>query len=308
VFAAELRGRRVRRFGADAASTEDRDVPVVKEGVLMATPEISTPLDPDRPSPARIWDFMLGGTHNFQSDREAAQAILAEYPRYPWIAQRSRAFLRRCVRYLAAEENIDQFIDLGSGIPTVGNVHEIAQDINPAARVVYVDQDAMAVVHSGTILQGVENAAALQGDLTDPETIWSHPTVRKLIDPTRPTAVLLMGVLHFVADDDLAYRVVGDYVSRLAPGSFIAVSHASTEGGAAQERNGRAVYSKLVQSLRARSRSGIERFFDGLDLVEPGVTLLPEWRPDGRDPGGNGPALDEGLAARSGYCGVARKH
>jgi hypothetical protein len=166
----------------------------------------------------------------------------------------------------------------------------------------------MAVVHSGTILQGVENAAALQGDLTDPEAIWSHPTVRKLIDPTRPTAVLLMGVLHFVADDDLAYRVVGDYVSRLALGSFIAVSHASTEGGAAQERNGRAVYSKLVQSLRARSRSGIERFFDGLDLVEPGVTLLPEWRPDGRDPGGNGPALDEGLAARSGYCGVARKH
>jgi hypothetical protein len=272
----------------------------------MATPDISTPLDPDHPSPARIWDYILGGTHNFQSDREAARAILAEYPRYPWIAQRTRAFMRRVVTYLAGEVGITQFLDLGSGIPTVGNVHEVAQAINPAVRVVYVDQDPMAVVHSGTILQGVEHTAALQADMADPATVWAHPVVRELLDRTRPIAVLMMNVLHFVPDDALANRVVAGYTDALAAGSYLGLSHAASDGGEAQETRGRAIYTSLVQPIRARSREQITAFFDSLELEEPGVTQLPQWRPDGRDPGAER-ALEEALAARGGFCGLGRK-
>jgi O-methyltransferase involved in polyketide biosynthesis len=251
-------------------------------------------LDLDRPSVARVYDYYLGGSHNFAVDRQFAQQVLQAMPNVPALARENRAFLRRVVRDLCTE-GVDQFVDLGSGIPTVGNVHEVAQAINPEARVVYVDWDPVAVAHGQAILAGNDRTAVHGADLRDPEAVFGDPRVRELIDPRRPTAVLLIAVLHFVPDEQKPAQLITRIAGLLAPGSYIAITHASPEGDAGRLGQAATLYQQTASPVTARSPEQITDLFAGLDLLEPGVVQTPRWRPDT-------PATD----AYPGYAGVAR--
>lgn len=261
-------------------------------------------LDPNRPSVARMYDYALGGTHNFAADREAAAEVMRVYPAWPRVLGQVRAFVRRATRYLAAEAGVNQFLDLGSGIPTVQNVHEVAQAVNRATRVVYVDIDPMAVVHSRTILGGNQGAICIRADLRDPDAVLATPELRRLLDFTKPVAVLMSAVLHFIEADDEVARIIGAYLSALPPGSHLAVVHQTSDSTDEGEASGKAVYSQRAQPLISRSRQQITSFFDGLEILEPGVVFTPLWRPDG-----SMTALpdDEPISAIYGYGAVGRK-
>lgn len=181
-----------------------------------------------KPNAARMYDYYLGGANNFGVDREAAERIFEACPDARLFALTNRAFLRRAVRFLT-EQGIDQFLDVGSGIPTVGNVHEVAQKANPNARVVYVDIDPVAVSYSQELLEGNANASAIRADARHPKLILAHPEVRRLLDLSRPLGVLLVAVLHFIPDDGEAYATVKTLRGEVAPGSYIAISHATHE-------------------------------------------------------------------------------
>ena len=258
------------------------------------------------PNPARIYDYLLGGKDNFPADREVAEQILAIAPVAGEVAEDNRVFLRRAVEVLAAEAGVRQFIDLGSGLPTQGNVHEIAQAAAPEARVVYVDNDPMVVAHSRALLAG-DNTVAIEGDLRRPDSILGHPDVRELIDFGRPVALLLLAILHFVPDEEDPFGIVARYVDALPAGSHLAISHGtrdiperpdlSPEEMADMGAKVEQLYQLTTASLVTRTRAEVERFFDGLELLEPGVVEIQRWRPDGRSsllPGGF-------------YGGVARK-
>jgi hypothetical protein len=218
-------------------------------------------IDYERPSAARIYDHLLGGYHNFEIDRKVAAQLAEIMPDFPLYVQANRAFL-----------------------PTVGNVHEIAQRINPLARVVYVDNDPVAVRHSRTILEDNPNAIAVRADIRQPEVILDRPEVRNLLDLSKPTAALLVSVLLFIVDDEEAYRLVRVLRNALAPGSYIAISHATAEGvSPEQAAQGEKLYAASGNPVRLRSHVEIKRFFEGFELVEPGLVLVPLWRPDGPD-------------------------
>jgi hypothetical protein len=260
-------------------------------------------LDPNTPTPARIYDYLLGGSHNFAADREAAAAMIAAFPALPRVIGSARAFVRRATSYLVASEGVTQFLDLGSGIPTVRNVHEIAQAVSPAARVAYVDIDPIAVAHSRSILRGARQAAAFQGDMRDPAAVLGHASVRSLIDFSRPVALIMNAVLHFIPDDDEASAVVTSYLSGVVPGSYLVICHHTSDSVRADEARARDIYSTAVQPLIPRSRDQISAFFDGTTLAEPGVVLSPQWRPDPGDP-----AAQAGeVPSYYGYVGVGRK-
>jgi SAM-dependent methyltransferase len=229
---------------------------------------------------------VLGGTHNYPADQEAARQSIAHFPLIPVRARANRALLRRMVRHLA-EAGINQFLDIGSGMPTVGNVHEVVQAYNPQARVVYVDIDPVVVSESMEILAGNDYATAIHGDLRRPQNILEHPKVRSLLDFDQPIALLLVGVLHFVPDDAEAYKAVADVVGALAPGSYLAISHSSAEGfelGSAGPKSmelGKAIYRhQTATPVGVRTREQVARFFDGTALVEPGLVWMTQWRPD----------------------------
>ncbi|WP_171107783.1 MULTISPECIES: SAM-dependent methyltransferase [Streptomyces] len=258
-------------------------------------------IDISVPSVARIYDYYLGGSHNFEVDREAARRAMEFMPGLPKIMQANRAFMRRAVRY-AAGEGITQFLDIGSGIPTYGNVHEVAQKASPGARVVYVDHDPVAVAHSQAVLEGNENAGVIAADLRKPRDILSNPQVEQLLDLKRPVALLLVAILHFVEDADDPYGAVAQLSDALAPGSMLVLTHASYEGiPLPPERAGGTVdvYKDLRNPLIMRSREEIARFFEGYDMVEPGLVPMPVWRPD------TAPE-DEDPYAFSGFAGVGR--
>ena len=243
-------------------------------------------LDVTVPNVARIYDFILGGKDNFEADRAAAEQILAVIPGGSGPARMNRAFLGRVVHYLAAQRGIRQFLDIGSGLPTAANVHEIAQAAAPDSRVVYVDNDSVVVLHAQAILEDrARGVAAVRGDLRDPDGITGSPAVRELIDFSQPTAVLMFAVLHFVPDADDPSALLGRYRDVMAPGSALALSHITdenldTEAG----RAGRAVYQSTSAPIMPRSRERIEGFFDGLDLLPPGVVGISQWPDPG--PGG----------------------
>jgi SAM-dependent methyltransferase len=240
-------------------------------------------VSPDRPSVARIYDYHLGGHHNFAADRAAADAAAAAYPDLPLVMRVNRAFLRRAVEFLCAQ-GIDQFLDLGSGIPTAGNVHEVAQQLNPAARVVYVDNDAVAVAHSAALLRDNPLATVVRADIREPERILAAPEVRRLLDFSRPVAVLLVFVLHFVPDDAQVARLLSTLREALVSGSYLVISHGTAEQLSpevhAEERR---LSERTSHTLYLRSRAQIASMFDGLDLVPPGLVYLPLWRPEGPD-------------------------
>jgi len=247
----------------------------------------------DRPNAARIYDYLLGGDQNFTVDRAAAEHVLDNYPDAALAARANRAFLRRAVAFLAGQ-GIDQFLDIGSGLPTVGNVHEVAQRANPRARVVYVDNDLVAVRYSRELLaeeQEEEEGAArgvavIEADLRDPAAILGHPEPRRLLDRRRPLGLLLVAVLHFIVDDDEARRAVRAFREALAPGSYVVLSHGTLDGLPADViARFEAIYRRSSAPTIARSRERIEALFEGLDVVEPGIVPTPLWRPDAaRDP------------------------
>jgi S-adenosyl methyltransferase len=250
------------------------------------------------PNPARIYDYFLGGKDNFPADREVAEQVVAIAPVARDIVEDNRAFLRRAVRLLAGEAGIRQFIDLGSGLPTQGNVHEIAQAAAPDARVVYVDNDAMVVTHSRALLAG-DNTAAIEADLRDPDSVMRHPEVRELIDFDQPIALLLMAILHFVPDEEDPYGIVARFRDALPAGSYLALSHGTRDIPARTDMSPEAMaemgtkverlYQLTTASLVTRTRAQVERFFDGFDLLDPGLVEIQLWRPDEADallPGG----------------------
>ncbi|MFF8673815.1 SAM-dependent methyltransferase [Streptomyces sp. NPDC015242] len=258
-------------------------------------------IDISVPSVSRMYDYYLGGSHNFEVDREAARRAMEFMPGLPKIMQANRAFMRRAVRY-AAGEGIGQFLDIGSGIPTFGNVHEVAQAARPGARVVYVDHDPVAVAHSEAVLAGNEDTAVVAADLRKPGDILGSPEVERLIDLNQPVALLLVAILHFVEDEDDPYGAVAELSAALAPGSLLVLTHASYEGiPLPPERAGGAVdvYEGIRNPLIMRSREEIARFFEGYDMVEPGLVAMPCWRPD------TAPE-DEDPYAFSGFAGVGR--
>lgn len=235
----------------------------------------------DVPSVARMYDYMLGGYHNLEVDRMMARKIAAAMPTVPLFLRANRAFLRRVVNFLAGQR-IEQFLDLGSGIPTVGNVHEIAQKVNPAARVVYVDKEPVTVHHSKQMLHRNPNVTAIRADFRWPEVILDHPDAQRLLDLSKPVAVLLVSVLHFVLDDEEAFHLVRVLRDALAPDSYVAISHQGTEDDVLREQleEPKNLLSTTPDSLKLRSREEIERFLEGLELVEPGLVHLPLWRPE----------------------------
>jgi SAM-dependent methyltransferase len=258
-------------------------------------------IDISVPSVSRIYDYYLGGSHNFEVDREAARRAMEFMPGLPKIMQANRAFMRRAVRFAAAE-GITQFLDIGSGIPTFGNVHEVAQAASPGAHVMYVDHDPVAVAHSQAVLAGNDDTDVLAADLRKPHEILASPQLGRLIDLNRPVALLLVAILHFVEDADDPYRAVAELRDALAPGSLLVLTHASYEGiPLAPERAEGAVdvYKDIRNPLIMRSREEIARFFEGYDMAEPGLVPMPRWRPD------TAPE-DEDPYSFSGFAGVGR--
>ncbi|MEV3856383.1 SAM-dependent methyltransferase [Streptomyces sp. NPDC050095] len=263
-------------------------------------------IDISVPSVSRIYDYYLGGSHNFEVDREAARKAMEFMPGLPKIMQANRAFMRRAVRY-AVGEGLTQFLDIGSGIPTFGNVHEVAQQASPGARVAYVDHDPVAVAHSRVVLEGNADTTVVSADLRKPREILHSPEIGELLDLERPVALLLVAVLHFIEDADDPYGAVAELGEALAPGSLLIVTHASWEGMpiSTREADGAVdVYRKDVRNpLIMRNREEIGRFFQGYEVVDPGIVAMPVWRPE------NAPQdLEEADPYTfAGYVGVGRK-
>lgn len=241
--------------------------------------------DTSTPNVARMYDFWLGGKDNFAVDRQAAELSAQAVPQLPWLARQNRDFLRRAVRF-CAREGITQFLDIGSGLPTMDNVHEVAQRVIPSARVVYVDNDPVVVSHARALLAD-HNVAAIRADVRRPADILADPEVGELIDFGQPVAVLLVALLHFIVDDDDPAGCVAALRDAMAPGSYLVISHAEVfpehaVGGQAVSDTARKLADarKGTPALPSRTRADIARFFDGTTLVEPGLVDVWEWRPD----------------------------
>uniref|UniRef100_A0AAU2K5D4 SAM-dependent methyltransferase n=1 Tax=Streptomyces sp. NBC_00049 TaxID=2903617 RepID=A0AAU2K5D4_9ACTN len=265
-------------------------------------------IDISVPSVSRIYDYYLGGSHNFEVDRQAARRAMEFMPGLPKIMQANRAFMRRAVRYAVAE-GVTQFLDIGSGIPTFGNVHEVARAASPEARVVYVDHDPVAVAHSEAVLADDDRTGIVAADLRKPRDILAAPEVARLLDLGRPVALLLVAVLHFLEDSDDPYAAVAELRDALAPGSLLILTHASYEGiPLTEEVAGGAVgvYRDIRNPLVMRSGERIADFFEGFEMVEPGLVSMPHWRPDLTEGGLDG-EVQEDPYAFSGFGGVGRK-
>ena len=256
----------------------------------------------DRPNVARMYDYLLGGGHNFAIDREAAEQLIKLNPDIPMVSRTNRALLRRAVRFLV-DQGITQFLDIGSGIPTSGNTHEVAQRANPDARIVYVDIEPIAVAHSQAILQDVPNAVAIQGDARQPEAVITHPVVQQHLNWTQPIGVLLLALLHFVPDDAQAAHIVRVLREAMPSGSYLVITHAMDESFDESGRQGvEQVYQRSTSPFHFRTREQVAQLFDGFELVEPGLVYMPQWRPESEDD----LFLDQ-PARSSGYAAVGRK-
>lgn len=243
-------------------------------------------IDTSRPHPARMYNYYLRGKDNYMVDREAAMEVLRAAPDVRAMARENRAFLQRAVRFLVGEAGIRQVIDIGTGIPAAGSVHEVAQQLAPDARVAYVDNDPIVHVHASALLTGEGNTSIVLADLREPEAILGHPRVRELIDFSQPVAVLLIAILHFIPDDDNPGRIVATLRDALPPGSYLALSHGTADFHAeAAVSQATAVYDRATAPLVLRPHAQIAGFLRGFDLAEPGLVQVPLWRPDGKPPG-----------------------
>jgi hypothetical protein len=245
-------------------------------------------LDSGLSNVARIYDALLGGKDNYAADREAARRLVEVVPDAQRAARDNRAFLGRAVSFLAAEARIEQFLDIGTGLPTRGNVHEIARSVNPDARVVYCDSDPVVMAHARALLADTADVEAVEGDVRHPHHLLTLPAVRELIDFSRPVAVLLVAVLHFVLDSDSPWSAVRCITDHLAPGSYLVLSHVTSDEITDDAvRQASEIYAGALVRGAARSRNDIARFFDGTDLIEPGLVDVATWR-SGRQRNGPG--------------------
>ena len=240
-------------------------------------------IDIETPSAARMYDYYLGGSHNFAADRALGEEVIKAFPDSRELCQANRAFLHRALAALC-ELGVDQFLDLGSGIPTVSNVHEAVRELNPAARTVYVDGDAVAFAHGQALLADVPEAVFVREDLRDPAAVLGNPAVTGLLDFTRPVAVLLFSVLHFVSDEDDPPGILAAYRDATVPGSYLAITHGTADYRPEEAEKARAVYSRSSHQVTSRSREAVRGMFEGYELLDPGVTDAILWRPDPQAP------------------------
>ncbi|MCQ4082428.1 SAM-dependent methyltransferase [Streptomyces sp. RB6PN25] len=260
-------------------------------------------IDTSRPHPARMYDYYLGGWDNYEADRIAAEKVIEAVPEARAGARANRSFLHRAVRFVA-NQGIDQIIDIGTGIPTSPNTHEVARKVSPGACVAYVDNDPIVATHADARLTNTPGTGFFLADVREPETVLGHPTIRDLIDFGRPVALLLVAVLHFVSDEDDPAGIVTTLTDALPSGSYLVLSHGTADFHPDGLPQVSAVYANATAALSMRSRDRIAPFFDGFDLVEPGLVQIPYWRPDGPD----GAVEDPDAAPRiGGYAGVGRK-
>jgi len=273
---------------------------------MTQDPPVPPGVDPDVPSPARMYDYYLGGTHNFPADRAAASRVLEALPDLRDACWANRSFHQRAARWMA-EQGIRQFIDIGSGLPTAGNTHEVVQAVAPDARVVYVDNDPMVALFSEELLRGNTTATVITADLRDPPAVLGHPDLRALIHDDEPTGLLMTAVMQFVAPSSDPWGIVQRYLAALAPGSYLALSHGTGDRlPPSRVQAGVDEYTKATESIYIRPKDEIERFFERLDMVPPYpgadavVCYVGEW-------GAEVPALADSDGSRMIYCGVARR-
>jgi hypothetical protein len=236
-------------------------------------------VDTTRASIARVYDFLLDGAHNFEIDRTLAKKGLELLPNLKDAARFNRAFLRRAIEFCLAN-GISQFLDLGSGVPTVGNVHEVAQRGNPDARVVYVDNEPIAVSHSQLLLADNDRVTSILADVRDPEAVLAHPATQEMIDFSRPVAVLMVAVLHSVSDEAQPARIVARFRDAVVPGSHLVLSHGTPDRGSDALKHYVDLYKDSQSPVHQRPYEEVRALFDGWDLVDPGVVFTPEWRPE----------------------------
>jgi hypothetical protein len=265
--------------------------------------ELPPEIDTSRPHSARMYDYFLGGKNHFEADRALADQVLTTSPHARTAARENRQFLGRAVRYLTVEAGIRQFLDIGTGLPTTSNVHEIAQDAVPSARVVYVDNDPLVLAHARALLTSAPEGrtAYIDADMRDPQAILAHPVTRDTLDFSQPVGLTLLSVLHLLQDEDKPREIIDALVSALPPGSYVAASHITAEH--APEVVNRSQGTVRGAGLRVQARDSDEfarLVFTGLELIPPGVVLVSEWRPDSDRPR---PAPHE----VNYYGGVARK-
>jgi SAM-dependent methyltransferase len=257
-------------------------------------------VDVEAPSAARVYDYFLGGAHNFAIDRALAGEIARMTPNVGDTMRAGRDFLRRAVRYLIGA-GIRQFLDIGSGIPTVGNVHEIAQHIAPEARIVYVDIDPVAVAHSQAILAGNDQVVVLHADVCEPQKILADPQLLGLLDLSEPVGILLAGIMHFVHDEDDPLGIVAQLRDAVVPGSYLVISHVTYEDQPPEVLEAQKLSARTATEIVLRSKAQILEQFRGVTLIEPGLVHLPLWRPDA--PGD----VDEHPERFGAFGGVGRK-
>jgi len=259
-------------------------------------------IDTTRPHPARMYDAYLGGKDNYAADREAVRQVLRVAPELRDTARANRAFLQRAVRFLVGEVGIRQILDIGTGIPTAGNVHEVAGQVAPGTRVAYVDNDPIVHVHANALLTGSGTTRIILADLREPEKILQHSKVGELIDFTEPVGLLLVAIVHFLTVEENPARVLATLRDSLPPGSYLVLSHATADFRTEAARQAAAVYDQATSTITLRSHAQIAAFFEGWELVGPGLVQLPLWRPDGKPP------RPKELSKVWGYGGVARRN
>jgi hypothetical protein len=250
------------------------------------------------PHSARLWNYWLGGKDNFESDRAAGDEIARRFPSIIDLAVADRAFLRRAVRYLVGDEGIRQILDIGTGLPTADNTHQVAQSIAPESRIVYVDNDPLVLVHARSLLTSTPEGATdyIEADLNEPGTILNKAS--RTLDLTKPVAVTLLGIVHFIRDDERARTVVRQLVDALPSGSFLTIAHGCHDINRAEADDIVNFWNEHgTPKIVYRSSAEIARYFDGMDLLPPGVVPCSRWRPDAGDPD-----IDVNQ-----YCGVGRK-
>jgi len=257
------------------------DPPILGEGLLEPGFAPAT-IDTSVAHPARMYDYYLGGKDNYQVDRDAAEEVLAVLPEGRDMARANRAFLGRAVRYLA-RHGVRQFLDIGTGIPGPDNTNDVAHALQPEARVVYVDNDPIVLTHASALLarHDPKYTTVIRADLRDPDSIIKHPGAREVLDFSQPIGVLLVAVLHFIKHAERPHEIVQQLKQVMVPGSYLVVSHGTGDFDVERSNAAVAGYNQASAPFVLRSRQEITRFFDGLELIEPGVVQIPWWQPDG---------------------------
>jgi hypothetical protein len=231
-----------------------------------------------------MYNYYLGGKDNYAVDQEAARDVLRVAPEVRNIAKANRAFLQRAVRFVVGEVGVRQILDVGTGIPTAGNIHDVAAEVAPDVRVAYVDNDPIVHVHAKALMSGGGTTAIVLADLREPEAILAHPQVRRLIDLDQPFALFLVAILHFIEEEDNPTRIVAAFRDAMPPGSYLVLSHVTGDLSLEVATRAAAVYDRATSTATLRSYAQISTFFDGFDIIDPGIVQLPLWRPEGQRP------------------------